>query len=360
MIRVLSFLLWICFVSLRLVPGYASRLSLRHQDKKLHSPRTPPSSIPHVPHSRQLEAKTLSIEQIDDAIVKAKSLLSLIHGRYEYDTPRGKLFVTMQSNMKEKDFDLLQLIFLKKLTAQNPKYKMVFGGSSVTAGHDSLFQHSHPKIVEARMRPIFKALGVAFEVDNIAQGANDCAPSNMCYDAMAGEGGDFYMWEQSFNCGRDNRFLEMVVRLAARNEASVYIMSSGGVDTKKCAKSKEPKPLYSDGNWEPTKPIQLSDSQVVQFKRDLIAVNNMGQSMGNNAVNLMKKRYTEGPSSSGINVWFAYPATLCRDVTPLPKTCDIPTLMEGCPDLKFLSQETSVFAQGHGASHHPSRYYNIR
>lgn len=358
-----TFLLWVCIV---VCFGYGRALnnktiarSLRHKEqKKLHL-----SSVELAPdlqhHSRRgLQSKSVSIEKIDDAITKAKSLLSLIHGRYEYDTPRGKLFLTMQSNMKEKDFALLKLIFLKKLFSENPKYKMVFGGSSVTAGHDSLFKHSHPKILEARMRPIFEALGITFEVDNIAQGANDCSPSNMCYDAMAGEGGDFYLWEQSFNCGRDVRFMEMVVRLAARNEASVYIMSSGGVDTKKCAPSKEEKTLRSDENWVPLQPTQLSDAQVLQFKDDLIEVNKLGQSMGNTAQNLMK-RYPEGPSSSGMNVWFAYPASLCKDVKPVPKACDIPTLMEDCPELKFLSKETSVYAQGHGASHHPSRYFHL-
>jgi hypothetical protein len=231
---------------------------------------------------------------------------------------------------------------------------MVFGGSSVTAGHDNLFLHSYPKILETRMRPIFEALGVTFEVDNIAQGANDCTPFNMCYDAMAGEGGDFYLWEQSFNCGRDYRSVEMVVRLAARNEAAVYIMSSGGVDTKTCAASKEEKPLRSDGNWEPSQPIPLSDAQVLQFKDDVIAVNKLGQSMGGTAVTLTK-RYSEGPASSGMNVWFAYPSALCSDVKPTPKACDIPTLMEGCLDLKFLSKEAGVYALGHGANHHPSR-----
>lgn len=304
---------------------------------------------------RLLESRILTIEQLDDAIEKAKSVLSLIHSRYEYDTPRGKLFVTMQSNMKEKDFDLIKLIFQKKLTSNNPKYKMVYGGSSVTAGHDNLFRHSHPLVLESRMRPIFEALGVDFEVNNIAQGANDCHPANLCYDAMAGEGGDFYFWEQSFNCGREYGYVEMIVREAARNEASVYIMSSGGVDTKKCAPSTEEKPLRSDADWKPSSPVQFTEESITQLKTDLIDVNKLGQSMGTSAVGLMK-RYQKSPAASGMNVWFAYPKSLCSDVVPELKACDIPNLMEGCVGLKFLSREASVYANGGGAGHHPSRY----
>jgi len=76
------------------------------------------------------------------------------------------------------------------------------GGSSVTAGHDNYFNQSYPLVFERRMRPIFDgntntnintntntniislALGVKFIVHNIAMGANNCRPYNMCHDAQ--------------------------------------------------------------------------------------------------------------------------------------------------------------------------------
>ena len=232
---------------------------------------------------------------------------------------------------------------------------MVFGGSSVTAGYDNLFQQSHPKILESRMRPIFEALGVAFEVHNVAQGSNDCVPSDMCYDAMAGEGGDFYLWEQSYNCGRDLRFVEMIVRLAARNEASVYIMASGGPHTRDCAQSTEERPLHSDANWASSQPIQLSDAQVMQFKDDLTATNKLGQSMGTDAGNLMDS-YPQGPSSSGLNAFTPFPSTLCGDLNPAPSKCDPFSIMCNCSDLKFLSLEASAYTRTNVFyKHHPSR-----
>ena len=78
---------------------------------------------------------------------------------------------------------------------------MVFGGSSVTAGHDNYYWQSYPLIFEARMKRIMKAMGVTLKVHNIAQGGNDCLPSELCYN-IGGEHPDLIGWEQSFNCGR--------------------------------------------------------------------------------------------------------------------------------------------------------------
>ena len=80
----------------------------------------------------------------------------------------------------------------------------VFGGSSVTSGLDNKFLESYPQVVDRKLGPIFAAAGVELEVRNIAQAANPCLPSNLCYPAMGGEEkADFYSWEQSMNCGRD-------------------------------------------------------------------------------------------------------------------------------------------------------------
>lgn len=43
---------------------------------------------------------------------------------------------------------------------------------------------------------------ITLEVRNIAQAANPCLPSDLCYLAMGGEEeADLYSWEQSMNCG---------------------------------------------------------------------------------------------------------------------------------------------------------------
>jgi hypothetical protein len=88
----------------------------------------------------------------------------------------------------------MKSIFAKKILSPDSTYKMIFGGSSVTAGHDNHFNQSYPLIVEKRLRPLFEELGVRLDVKNIAQGANDCLPYDLCYDTMGGSDGDFYGW----------------------------------------------------------------------------------------------------------------------------------------------------------------------
>ena len=47
---------------------------------------------------------------------------------------------------------------------------MIFGGSSVTAGHDNYYNQSYPFVFERRMTRIFQALNIDLKVHNIAQG----------------------------------------------------------------------------------------------------------------------------------------------------------------------------------------------
>mmetsp|Transcript_7042 Transcript_7042/g.11767 ORF Transcript_7042/g.11767 Transcript_7042/m.11767 type:complete len:123 (-) Transcript_7042:1144-1512(-) len=82
---------------------------------------------------------------------------------------------------------------------------MIFGGSSVTAGHDNLPGQAYPHVIEKKMAPIFDTLGIIFKVYNIAQGANACTPSDMCYSSMGGYSADVVGWEQTFNCGTTQR-----------------------------------------------------------------------------------------------------------------------------------------------------------
>ena len=80
------------------------------------------------------------------------------------------------------------------MVTKDAQYKMIFGGSSVTAGHDNGPRQSYVYIWEDLMRPTFEALGIDFIVNNIAQGANNCIPSDLCYESMGGEGADFISW----------------------------------------------------------------------------------------------------------------------------------------------------------------------
>ena len=114
---------------------------------------------------------------------------------------------------------------------------MIFGGSSVTAGHDNYYNQSYPFVFERRMKDIMKHFGLDLVVHNIAQGSNNCRPSDYCYEAMGGDNPDWISWEQSFNCGRSRDIMEMMARIAYWNRAVVYYVASGAFLTNGCAKT---------------------------------------------------------------------------------------------------------------------------
>lgn len=168
----------------------------------------------------------------------------------------GEAFMLIQQNILESDWDLIKLRFAEKILSETgseeARYRMVFGGSSVTAGHDNGINVSYPLIVNNRMHTALAAAGIDLQVHNIAQGANNCLPSNMCYESMGGHDPDFVAWEQSFNCGRDSESHELPTRFAAwsKTPGSVYFSNSGSINPGACNASEFKKP-WSDEDWTP-------------------------------------------------------------------------------------------------------------
>lgn len=80
------------------------------------------------------------------------------------------------------------------MTGTDLEYRMVYGGSSVTAGHDNQYNQSYPEVVGRSLRSVLAVFGVDTTVHNIAQGNNQCFPSNYCYDSMGGSDPDFVNW----------------------------------------------------------------------------------------------------------------------------------------------------------------------
>eukprot|EP01041_Mallomonas_annulata_P009545 gene9545-19841_t len=147
---------------------------------------------------RRVEAgqTTLSAD-LEKAKILAQDVLSLIYNRYEMFGPYGAQFFRTTNNMRSHDWDILKYKYAKKIVnrAQGQQFLMIFGGSSVTAGHDNFFNQSYPLIAEKRMSPVFEALGVKLIVHNIGMGANNCMPYELCYESMGGSEPDFVGWE---------------------------------------------------------------------------------------------------------------------------------------------------------------------
>lgn len=92
----------------------------------------------------------------------------------------------------------------------------------------------------------------------VTTGANNCRPSNLCYEAMGGENADFigsvtYVdisvqpflkirtisgWEQSFNCGRSRDVFELIARVAHWSKGVAYYSASGAFLPSGCSPSK--------------------------------------------------------------------------------------------------------------------------
>ena len=53
------------------------------------------------------------------------------------------------------------------MSGGNQSFLMIFGGSSVTAGHDSYYNQSYPYIVKNRMEVMLGLLGIKLVVHNI-------------------------------------------------------------------------------------------------------------------------------------------------------------------------------------------------
>jgi hypothetical protein len=151
----------------------------------------------------------------------------LLYQRYEFNRPDTYQFFLEVSNMPPYGWDQMKFKIAQKMLDGTP-YTMIFGGSSVTAGHDNYYHQAHPFVFERRIKPLLALIGVDLVVRNIAQGANNCRPFEYCYESMGGEGADFIQWEQSFNCGRDKSTFEYMARYAAWNNATLYYMASGG------------------------------------------------------------------------------------------------------------------------------------
>jgi hypothetical protein len=142
-------------------------------------------------------------------------------------------------NFNNHTWDIMKYKFCQKLVSSvnESEFVMIFGGSSVTAGHDNYFHQSYPQVFERRMKPVFDAAGVNLVVRNIAMSANQCRPYEYCYNTQGAEYADWMGWEQSYNCGKDRGAHELIARMAYYNKAVIHYSASGAFLPTQCKPS---------------------------------------------------------------------------------------------------------------------------
>jgi len=101
---------------------------------------------------------------------QADKLANLIYQRFEFHNKDWFQFFMGSSNMPDYAWDILKYKVAKKFVDGNSTFLFIFGGSSVTAGHDNYYNQSYPLVLERRLKPVFDALGISLLVHNIAQG----------------------------------------------------------------------------------------------------------------------------------------------------------------------------------------------
>lgn len=320
-------------------------LFLQSIDGRLHEP------VRRLGVPAELEQRlTTALDQLNKAA-------NLIYQRFELHHWKAAQFFMESSNMPVYGWDLIKNRIAKKILLGNASYVMIFGGSSVTAGHDNYYNQSYPFVFERRLKDVFTSLGVRLEVRNIAQGANNCRPSNYCYEGMGGEDADFIGWEQSFNCGRNRDIHEMVARVAHWAKGVVYYEASGAFMTSECGPSSDP--LYwTSEDWTPEKAGITSKYSInweaAQAYRQL---SGDWYDDGNSVSRFTNQVYGgtyKGVGPHGYSVW-GHSSKLCNNGTG----CNAIDMRGDCHERggpHWMVAETSYYAgekDRHGKSWHP-------
>jgi hypothetical protein len=313
----------------------------------------------HSNHHRRAQKKidtskfSIALKQLDEAA-------NLVYQRYEFHRQDLFQFFIESSNMPQYAWDLIKYKLAEKIVRgdENEQYLMIFGGTSVTAGHDNYYNQSYPFVFERRLKSAFETLGIKLLVHNIAQGANNCRPSDHCYNAMGGDQADFMSWEQSFNCGRSRDVMEFMARYAYWNGAVMYYVASGGFMPDSCAPSSDKIPWICE-EWTP-------ESAGIETKYRITAENATAYRLqqenwyndGNSVSRFTNQVYgglykAVGPH--GYSVW-GHSSSLCNN----GKGCNALDVKGDCYEKggpHWMTKEASYFAMdpnARGKSWHPS------
>lgn len=365
--RLLLSLLAACVCTVLLVlrspssPSSSSMSPLRRMEE-LHSPISSSSSA-EVQRRGLVAENNVEGLNVDLAIEETQKTLSLMYNRYELSTKLGEVFVLIQQNIIESDWNLIKYRFGEKILSEgeDSRFLMIFGGSSVTAGHDNGINVSFPLIVDKRMHAPLAAAGIDLQVHSIAQGANNCLPSNLCYESMGGHDPDFVAWEQSFNCGRDEKIFELPTRFAAwsKTPGSVYFSNSGSSNPTGCNNSEFKKP-WSDEDWTPDleglpewKPT-ASDVTYWKERNNFAHTKSGSTSQRFGSRSYAYRRY--GVAVLGSDLWNNYkPADMCDKAPEMAGLSCTPEIFYSKCLLKMMRKEAAAYGMGRGARHHPGK-----
>jgi len=173
-------------------------------------------------------------ERLASSIETAEGALKSLRDRWQVDKYPA---VLKSCYMSEASYDsMVNRMTTKILLAESllpQRLVVAFTGSSVTAGHDSLYSQAFPAVVERIMAPALSELNVEFKSRNVAMGNNPCFPYDACVRTFAGDDADIIHWEQSYNCGFGDKsvFIEQFIRQSVLLPSRPIVVLSGSSTT---------------------------------------------------------------------------------------------------------------------------------
>ncbi|RYY70939.1 hypothetical protein EON63_22120 [archaeon] len=138
-----------------------------------------------------------------------------------------------------------------KQTQTKEKFRIIFVGTSVTAGYDNYFNQSYPQVIQHRLQAIFKAANIDLDIRNLGQHRMNCMLQTHCLPSLLDVSRtDILGYENTYGCGREPEYYEHMARLAHQYGGILFVSASGGMGTQSCAPSSDLIP-YSAEDWRP-------------------------------------------------------------------------------------------------------------
>jgi hypothetical protein len=185
------------------------------------------------------------------AAAKKEVLSQLSSIRKEWEIDKYPLFLR-SCQMHKSSWEMMKHRFMEAIVnglEKKSEFHISFMGSSVAAGHDSLFEFSYPLVTGDLMRPSFAAVGINLTTTNNAIANNPCMPYDSCVETFSGPSADMVHWEQSFNC-YDAPPCEQFARQASFLPKKPLVVYSGSGtanwDPKECDKVSPKQSLTDD------------------------------------------------------------------------------------------------------------------
>lgn len=239
-------------------------------------------------------------EKLKNALDQTVSMIGKIHARWAIDQyPNFLKSVTMSHT----SWEVLKVKYKEKiygsLMGKKEKFVIGFMGSSVTAGHDSLFNQSLTVKTQELMSGPLGALGIELDSRNAALGNNPCMPYDFCIQTFAGADADIVHWEQMYNCfPSDNRYIAVFEQFVRQSLAltSRPIVVFTGSSTPNWHEKDCPKDRHHEVNGEEKNLLDLLKSDPIK----LVSENNKFiVDQGFNQFHSLLQKY----KTAGIQLW---------------------------------------------------------